>query len=390
MTGNLHVKNDKYYIVLSFKNDAGKWKRKWISTGLPVKGNNKAKAKQMLKDTLEKYEGMEQSLNTNMLFSDLLDKWLSIAKLNIDIVTYEGYHHTVEKHLKPYFSGKRNKKPHEVTTDMIQQYYIQKMDSGRLDGKGGLSAKTIKQHHTVIYQAFEYAIENDLATKNPAKSTKRPPTKKYKADFYSLEETKALLEACKTEQLYALILFTVYYGLRRSEVLGLKWSAINFENDTLTIQHTVVNNFTLVRKDETKNAASNRSYPLFDFIKEILLAMKKKQIEEQVLLGSEYQKNDYVFRWPDGHPFSPSYVTGNFAVILKKYGLRKIRFHDLRHSCASMMISKGLTLKDIQEWLGHSSIQMTADIYGHLEVQRKQNIASTFAHMLELDKKTVS
>ena len=174
------------------------------------------------------------------------------------------------------------------------------------------------------------------------------------------------------------------YGLRRSELLGLKWDSIDFENDRLTIKHTVSKVTKAVEKDKTKNASSFRSFPLTPEAKAIFNSEKAREAANSFLLKKAYQKNDYVFKWDDGHTYSPDYVSQQFSKLLKKHGLPHIRFHELRHSCASMLINAGFSLKDVQEWLGHSDIKMTANIYGHLDVARKKGMADKLSAVLDM------
>lgn len=186
------------------------------------------------------------------------------------------------------------------------------------------------------------------------------------------------------EYLYPLIYITVIFGLRREEVLGLKWDSVNFENETVTIKHTVVCYDKMVfQKDSTKNDSSLRSFPLLPEVKEILLSLKAQEQENKKLFGKSYNNNDYIFKWQDGTPFNPNYITRKWSKLLSQYNLRHIRFHDLRHSCASLLVSFGFTIKDIQEWLGHSDIQTTANIYAHLSAERKNNIANTITSNLK-------
>jgi integrase len=135
----------------------------------------------------------------------------------------------------------------------------------------------------------------------------------------------------------------------------------------------------VVEKDTTKTKSSYRSFPLTDDVRELFVALKAAETENRKLFGKEYHANDYIFKWDDGRPFAPDYVTSKFGDLLKKYDLPHIRFHDLRHSCASLLISLGFSLKDIQEWLGHADITTTANIYAHLDAKRKQGMANSLA-----------
>lgn len=207
-----------------------------------------------------------------------------------------------------------------------------------------------------------------------------PKKQRKEPNFYTENQIKNLFEAIKDEPLYPLVYFAVLFGLRRSEVLGLKWDSVDFENNLITIKHTVVKYTSIVEKDSTKNASGYRSYPLFDNIKEILLELKNKENENRKLFGKEYIENDYIFKWDNGQPYRPDFITNKFSKLLKKNGLPHIRFHDLRHSCASLLVANGFTIKDIQEWLGHADIQTTANIYAHLDVERKKDIAASMSN----------
>ena len=156
----------------------------------------------------------------------------------------------------------------------------------------------------------------------------------------------------------------------------MKWDSVDFDNNALHIRHTVVKVTEVVEKDKTKSKSSRRSFPLLPEMREMFLAIKEEQKQNRKLFGKGYVKTDYVFCWSDGRPFSPDYVSQRFGEILKKYGFPHIRFHELRHSCASVLINQGYSLKDVQEWMGHSDIGVTANIYGHLETKRKVDMAN--------------
>ncbi len=163
----------------------------------------------------------------------------------------------------------------------------------------------------------------------------------------------------------------------------MKWDCIDFENMQFEIKHTVVSYGGRIEKDKTKNQSSRRIYPLSDDVASILLDIKEAQRQNSKLFGKGYFESDYVFTWADGRPIPPDHVSHKFNKLLKKHNLPHIRFHDLRHTCASLLLSNDSTLKDVQAWLGHSSITMTADVYGHLDPQRKKYIGNKMQYMLE-------
>lgn len=380
MTGSLQIKDGKYYAVINTKDMNGKRKQKWVASGLETKGNKK-KAEQFLRETLKEYESKENLVQSDILFSDYLLHWLSLAKLKLDESTYLSYNCIANAHIIPYFKT-ANIKLNKITRNDLQQYVNSKFENGRRDGKGGLSAKTVKSHIVLIKQALKEAVKNDLILNNPSEYIVIPKIQKFESSFYTMEDLKALFSAIKNEPLYPLIYITVVYGLRRSEILGLKWDSVNFKTDTITIKHTVVGISKVIEKDSTKNKSSYRSFPMDNEVKSILLSLKATENENRALFGNQYNDNDYIFKWDNGNPYKPDYISRSFKKLLTKYDLPIIRFHDLRHSCASLLIAKGFTLKDIQEWLGHSDIQTTANIYSHLDIERKSNIMHSMTNTL--------
>lgn len=374
MTGSLQVKNAKYYMVLNYYEN-GKRKPKWISTGLPEKGN-KRKAEQMLRDTIAEAEKcLTATQPSNILFADYIRHWLTLSKSRVDEVTYQGYSFLTNRHILSYFDPLGTRLI-DVNRQMLQAFLDEKSLTGRLDGNGGLSPKSIRELKNILNQTLTEALRDELISINPCELLRLPPRQQTPANFYTADQLNTLLAAAKTEPLYPLIRTAIVYGLRRSELLGLKWDSLDLENNTLTIKHTVVKVSKKVEKDKAKTKSSYRSFPLSPEMRELFLALQKDQRENSRLLGNAYVKTDYIFCWDDGRPFDPDYVSHRFKRLLEKNDLPHIRFHELRHSCASLLINNGFGLKDVQEWMGHSDISTTANIYGHLETQRKVNMAS--------------
>lgn len=382
MTGSLQVKNDKYYIVLNIIDEEGKRKQKWLGTGLEIKGNKK-NADKMMRDTLKEYEDKNINLTGFIKFTRYIDEWLDTVKPRIELVSWEAYASYVKSHIRPYFST-INLCVNEIQPYHIQKYINDKHKNGRLDGKGGLSANSVKKHLCVIHSVFQEALRNNMIAYNPADRVRLPKQQKFTGKFYSAEQAKELLKAVKDTPIESAIYIALYYGLRRSEILGLKWSAMNLKENTMVIENTVVRQKTTIEKKTTKNKSSHRTMPLMPEVKEHLKKLKKKQIAQKLLFGKSYVDNDFVCKWDDGRQFNTNYITSKLHKIIKANNMPQIRLHDLRHTTASLLLSMGFSLKEIQEWLGHHDLSTTADIYGHLDYEMKKNIADKFEKLMKI------
>ena len=302
-----------------------------------------------------------------MCVSDYFREWLSDRAADLERSTYEAYTVYFGVHICPYFDELGKDLETLVPLD-IHRYVIFKRKEGRADGKGGLSAVTVRKHLNVIKQAFREAVLFGLIPTNPAEPVK-VPNKDYLSDhakFISLKQAKEILAACMGHPIYPVVYLTLLYGLRRSEVLGLRWSAIDFTAETITICHTVVKFSTIEAKDRTKTRSSWRTFPLLPEVAELLKPLCKKKS----LLG-------YVFTRADGSPLRPDTLTRSFQRILRRHHLPVIRFHDLRHATASILFDMGWSVPDVQHWLGHSDIDTTMNIYAAYNSTRKLRIGGS-------------
>ena len=371
VAGHLHEKNGYYYIILNLTDSAGKRKPKWISTGLTIKGNKK-RAEQMLMEERRKYANAKTG--DDVLFADFMEQWLEIVKSTVSIPTYSSYVNAVKSIIAPYFRKKkillRDLQAHD-----IQMFYQEQLQR--------VKASSVIHYHANIHKALKYAVKNDMIPSNPADKVERPKQDKFYGNFYDRDELNKLFEAVAGTKLELPVLLGAFYGLRRSEIVGLKWSAIDFEQNTITISHTVTScnldgKCVIVAKDTTKTKSSRRTLPLVPYFHEKLLAVKAQQERNQKLCGRSYNREflEYICVDDIGDRFKPNYITSQFPKLLERNGFRTIRFHDLRHSCASLLLASGVPMKHIQEWLGHSDFSTTANIYAHLDYSSKLTSAS--------------
>ena len=370
VAGHLQEKKGRFYIVLSYTDIENKRKTKWIPTGLPVK-NNKKRAEKMLMEAREKFKPpvTRDTVRSDMLFSDYLTEWLKIIKSTVRRTTFSSYSSLVKSVIKPYFEKL------EVTLDGLKPIHIQTFYTRELER---VTSSTVIHYHAVIRRALIYAVKIELLDSNPIDRVERPKKEHYIPAYYDSQEINRLFELVAGTDLEVPVKLAAFYGLRREEVLGLRWKAIDFEENTITINHTVTqieeNGKTVtVASDTTKTKSSMRTLPMVPQFRELLLRKKEEQAELRRVCGKCYNKEflDYVCVNALGERIKPSYLTNSFPAFVVKNGMRRIRFHDLRHSCASLLLANGVSLKHIQEWLGHSDFSTTANIYAHLDYQSK-------------------
>ena len=301
-------------------------------------------------------------------------------RYTVAVPTFTSYSTTVKKIVAPYFREKEVTLKNLTAKD-IQEFYLSELER--------VSPSSVIHYHANIHKALKYAVKIDLIDVNPADKVERPKKDRYVGSFYDADEVNALFEAAKGSKLELPILFGAFYGLRRSEAIGLKWDAIDFDQNTITIRHTVTScdldgKRVLVASDTTKTKSSMRTLPLVPFMRERLLTLKEEQQENRRLCGRSYIKDylEYVCVNEIGDLIKPHYVTESFPKLLKAKGMRQIRYHDLRHSCASLLLANGVPMKQIQEWLGHSDFGATANIYAHLDYSSKLTSADAMLNGL--------
>ena len=368
IAGHLQEKKGLYYMVLSYKDKSGKRISKWLPTGLPVKGNKK-RAEDMLMAARAEFVAREAAIDRDMPFSSYLVQWMEIARSTLKPNTAAGYAGMIQNPIAPYFQQRG------ITLGGLQAVDIQMFYTSQLKR---VSANTVIHYHAIIHRALKYAVKTDLIDVNPADKVERPRKDRFTASFYDGNEVNRLFQAARGTPLELPVMLAAFYGLRRSEVVGLKWDAIDFENKTIAIRHTVTactekGRRIEVAADTTKTASSRRTLPLVPAFQTKLAALKEQQEKNRILCGRSYCTDylGYVLVDAMGNRLKLSYISTAFPALLKRNGLRPIRFHDLRHSCASLLLKNGVPMKQIQEWLGHSDFSTTANIYAHLDAGSK-------------------
>lgn len=331
MTGSLQIKGDNYYAVLNFRDKSGKRVPKWINLHLPVK-DNKRRAEMALNELLVQYQGYEAIEPMNLLLSQHIAQWLEANRPNIAVTTYDQYVNILNRHIRPYFDSKKITVS-KLTAGDLEDYYSFKV-------KKGLSPNSVIKHHAMIRTALQWAMKHRYIRENVADFAGRPSRVRYRgAEPYAVQEIANLLQVTANEPIAVPIFLASFYGLRRSELLGLRWSAIDFQQGTITISTTVVKEKhngeikTVVRENTTKSDTSMRTLPLCPYTYQYFTSLQQYQAYQRDLYGACYDQRylDFVCVDRMGTLLQPDYITQKFQQILNKYGLRRIRFHDLRH-----------------------------------------------------------
>ena len=379
ITGHLEEDKGKWYAAVNRYDTDGKRHVKWYNLDVEAKRGNKRKAEERLTELLEKLnrgtDYISESLTpaererlrlSNSPVDEYLVEWLEDHKRNITTRTYEGYKSYIDQRIVPYFREKHILVK-DMTGDNINAFY-------RYLTEQGLKGTSQQRYHSVLHLAFKTAVKRRIIPANPVDQADRPKSKPFISSYYNADEMKKLLEIAEKDELHLVILLTAYYGLRRSEVLGLKWSAIDFTDKKIAIRHKVLEESGEIHGyDVMKTKSSYRTLPLIPVVEEAL----RNQISFRDEMKKAFRKGyctdyeEYICTDALGRLYRPDYVSEHFALLLKKNGLRHIRFHELRHSCASLLLAKKVPMKMIQEWLGHSDISTTSNIYSHLDAESK-------------------
>lgn len=247
-------------------------------------------------------------------------------------------------------------------------------------------ANTVIHYHTVLHSAFKRAFKDGLIDSNPFDRIDRPKKNKFTGENYSEEELIAMLGLIRGDIIYPAVMLAGGLGLRRSEALGARWSRVDWEKKTILLDTKIIeykeNGKVIVEPvEEMKNKSSRRTLPLPDPVYEMLCEEREKQdLYRRMFKGSYNRKyDDYICVDQLGGLIRPNRVTQRFADLIRQYGLRKIRFHDLRHTFASILINQDVPLLNVSTFLGHSDLSTTANIYAHLDKSKKQESADVIS-----------
>jgi integrase len=369
---------NSYTIVLNLGTDleTGKRKQQWIS----VKGTKKD-AEKRLSELLSQVDNGIFIKPAKTTLADYLERWLKdYVWPNLAPRTAEGYEYIIRRHIMPAL-GKLTLT--QLKPEHIQRYYANKLSSGRADGNGGLSAKTVRHHHVTLHDALQSAVKWGLLARNPADAVDAPRFQRPQMHIMDADEINKFLEAAKGTPYYAIFYVALFTGMRRSEYLALKWSDI----DLILCQIYVTRSLHQLKDGsfvyrQPKSDKSRRMIALTPSTALVLREHKENQSSIKLMQGVLLKDEDLVFSQPDGSPYRPDTITHAWIKLARRVGLKGIRLHDARHSHASLMLKQGIHPKIVQERLGHSSIQITLDTYSHVAPGLQEAAAKRFDELL--------
>jgi integrase len=293
-----------------------------------------------------------------MTVGEYLDRWLSDSvKGTVRTSTYERNEEIVRLHIKPSLGRVGLKK---LTPAHVRGLYSEKLDSG-------LAPATVRRIHSTLYKALSQAVSDAIVPRNAA-HVKAPRPAPEEIRPLSEDEARAFLDAARQsgERFEALYVLAITTGLRRGELLGLRWDDLDLELGTLRVGRALMREGGRHTLGETKTKRGRRQINLTPRTLNALKAHRKKQLEEKMKRAGLYKDHGLIFASGVGTPVNPeNLIKRSFKPLLKKAGLPEIRFHDLRHTCATLLLSRGVHPKLVQELLGHATIAMTLDTYSH-------------------------
>lgn len=380
ITGSLQNRNGTYYMMVRIPKEDGGCTQKAKTTKIKIEGKNQREsrhnqlaAEKMLAQWIEELTN-NFGLSNHKLLIVAIEEWLERKKRSLRQDTYEAYYCNYKCHIKPYFEPKHLRMC-DVTPRVIQRY----VDAKETEGQ---SPASVKKHLVILNGVFNEAIKMQEMTYNPCAMITPSRGEKFCGHSYTAEEARQLLSAVEGDPVEPAVYLGLYLGLRRSEVAGLRWMDVDFDNNQVHIRNTIVRFSTVSEQEKTKSKASRRDLFLPTGLKTYLLSLKEKQKANHSFLELPFGEESHICQWTDGKPYQPDYISSRFRVILKRRNLPIIRFHDLRHTAGSLLINQGQSVKQVQEFLGHEQASTTLDIYTHLNQESRMDTALTIDSIL--------
>ena len=377
MRGHVRREGNAWYVIVDLPRDpvTGKRKQKWHS-GFKTRKD----AERALTDILSRLDQGTYVAPTKQTVAQYLDEWLPAVKSTVRPSTYSTYVTICASHLKPRIGSIPLR---SLTTLQLNGLYNDLLTDGRVNGKGGLAPASIRYVHAVIRKALGDAVRASILPRNPAEGARPPRVPRKQIGTWSAREVRTFLDHVKDDRFYAAYVLACTTGMRRGEVAAIRWQDLDLDTCRLSVTRslTVVGGWE-VQVSEPKTARGRRMIALDGETVRVLHRHRDTQAVERDLMGDAYEDGDFVFCRADGSPIHPDMLTEWFYRHTKAAKLPRIRFHDLRHTHATLALSAGVHPKVVSERLGHASVVITLDTYSHSIPAMQEEAASKVASLL--------
>jgi integrase len=375
MRGSLLKRGETWsYVLYLGRGPDGKKQQKWVG-GF----RTRREAEAALTEALERVRTGTWADPGRQTVGEYLEDWLTAVRPSLRSSTATSYEHTLRKWVVPRIGHLRLG---ALSSAKLSALYGELLRSGRHDGKGGLSARSVAYTHRIVTHALKDAVSWGLLARNPAAHVDPPRVARPEMQVWTQKEVQRFLVSVADDRLYALWTVLLATGLRRGEALGLRWDDVDLDRRRLSIQRAVtVVDYEIV-VSEPKTARGRRSVSIDPTTAAVLVAHRKRQLEERLAWGPAWQDSGYVFTTEDGRVLHPQRVTQVFKRLASEAGFPPIRLHGLRHTAATLALTAGIHPKVVSERLGHATVGITLDTYSHVGEGLQEEAASRVAGLI--------
>lgn len=380
MRGHIAKKGNRYYAVIYEGIDpgTGKGKHRWHAAG-----STRKDAERVLANLVKRHHDGDYRAPEKITLGEYLERWLPTQKQPLAASTFSSYQRNIRLHVLPYLGATPIQR---LTPEDLDGLYAQLLNNGRRNQGGGpLSPKTVRLVHSVIHKALGDAHRKGTVTRNvtdladpPKLSTRARP----KMNIWNADQLRTFLHLIQEHDLYAALYAKANTGMRRGEVLGLTWKAIDFDNARLSVAQTVTAPDYKIVVSDVKSAHSLRTIDLDERTIAVLRSWRKRQLENHMQTGVRTDDTGFVFARHDGKPIHPDYFSQTFERLIATTNLPRIRLHDLRHTHASLLLKAGIPVKVVSERLGHASVAFTMQVYQHVLPGMQADAAARFSKIV--------
>lgn len=312
--------------------------------------------------------------------AQFMEQWLNdYAQHNVGAKTCQEYRKFVHNHIAP---GLGRHKLADLRPLHIQAFYSRMLKEGRVRGTGGLAPQTVIHLHRILHKAMEQAVKWQMVARNPVDAAEPPKAERKEMKVFEAGQVDLLLQAVEGTLFHIPVVLAITTGMRRGEILGLRWQDVDLEAATVTVRRSVEQTQNALGFKEPKTQKSRRRIPLPASVVPILVRHKAWQAQNRLLLGDAYDNQDLVCSREDGSIFPPDHLSNLFRDVLRRAGLPHFRFHDLRHTHATLLLQEGVHAKVVSERLGHSTIGITLDVYSHVLPSLQEEAARKVDNLL--------